>query len=338
MDPKSPTVPPAASARTETLARAFRIGVALAIINTIIGATQPALTRWGAMHLDPLLFCTGAVFVAAICGAIAMRQRGELGLIFAPRFRMRLFAMSMVGSVATSLTLTFGLTRIDAIGGTILLQSEPVYSLILATVVIGERPSWRQLLATAIILVGIGSVFGTKGEFTPLWAAGLVFCTPLFWQASHVMGLKMMPPLTPITVTAGRMIYAAFALVAMLLITRPATLSQLASVPALTAMIAAGFFIYFLSSLTWYGAINRLSLAWTTALVIPGIPVLSILFAVVFLGETATRREIIGVLIAISGVFALVLGADAHRKHHGEHREGYIGDAEVAEAIHQPLA
>jgi drug/metabolite transporter (DMT)-like permease len=103
----------------------------------------------------------------------------------------------------------------------------------------------------------------------------------------------------------------------------------LANVGTLTIIVATGFFIYFLSALTWYGAISRLPLAWTTALVVPAIPLLSILFAVVFLGERATAREILGVLIAIAGVLALVLGADdAHRQHPA-------GDA--LEAVHQPL-
>jgi drug/metabolite transporter (DMT)-like permease len=93
-------------------------------------------------------------------------------------------------------------------------------------------------------------------------------------------------------------------------------------------ILIAGFFIYFISAITWYGAINRLSLAWTTALVVPGIPILSILFAVIFLGERATTREVIGILISVSGVVALVLGADPHRKH---------PDSEAAEAIHEPL-
>ena len=93
-------------------------------------------------------------------------------------------------------------------------------------------------------------------------------------------------------------------------------------------ILVTGFFIYFLSGLTWYGAINRLSLAWTTALVIPGIPILSILFAVMFLGERATTREVVGILISVSGVLALVLGADPHRKQPA---------SEAAEAIHEPL-
>jgi len=309
-------------------ALAFRIGVALAISNTIIGAGQPALTRWGAVNLDPLLFCTGSVFVASICSVWFMYRHGDLKLLFDRRFRLHLAAMSAIGTVATSLLLTFGMTRINAIAATILLQTEPVYSLMLAVVIVGERPSPRQLVATATILVGIGSVFVTAGAFSPVWAALIVLVTPFCWQISHVLGLRMMPPLSPLTVTAGRMIYAAIGLGALLILTRPATLGELSNPSAIGVIVITGFFVYFLSALTWYGAISRLSLAWTTALVVPAIPLLSILFAMVFLGERASAREIAGVLIAIAGVLVLVLGADAHRRH---------PDAEAAEAIHQPL-
>jgi drug/metabolite transporter (DMT)-like permease len=317
-----------ASAATARRSRAFQIGFTLCIINTIIGAAQPVITRWGAVNLDPLLFCTGAVVFATICTIPLLYFSGELKLIVDPRYRARLFVMSMTGTVMTSLTLTYGLTRLGAVAAVLLLQTEPVYSLVLSTIFVGERPSPRQLLATVMVLVGIGSVFGAGDSFSPAWAVALVFVTPLFWQASHVMGLKLMPPLTPISITGGRFIYASIALTAMLLIVRRDSLAQLADPTALGVVLVTGFFIYFLSALTWYGAINRLSLAWTTALVVPGIPILSILFAVIFLGERATMRELMGILISISGVVALVLGADPHRKHPA---------SEAAEAIHEPL-
>ena len=307
--------------------RAFQVGVTLCIINAILGAGQPVITRWGAVHLDPLLFCTGADLFAALCAIPLLRFRGELNLVFDPQYRRRLFGVAMAGTVMTSLTLTYGLTRIGAVAGVLLLQTEPVYSLILSAIFVGERPSMRQIIATCAILVGIGSVFA-GGSFSPLWASAILFVTPLFWQTSHVMGLKLMPPLTPTSVTGGRFIYSAIVLTTMLLIFRRGSLMQLADPTALGVIVVTGFFIYFLSGLTWYGAISRLSLAWTTALVVPGIPILSILFAVMFLGERATAREVIGILISVSGVLVLVLGADPHRKQPA---------AEAAEAIHEPL-
>jgi drug/metabolite transporter (DMT)-like permease len=325
------SMPPVANTKAgdaASRARAFQVGVTLCVINTIIGAGQPVITRWGAVHLDPLLFCTGAVVFASICTMPLLHYNGELRLIVDPRYRGRLFILSMAGTVMTSLTLTFGLTRIGAVAGVLLLQTEPVYSLILSTIFVGERPSARQMLATAAILVGIGSVFAGGGSFSPLWASAIIFTTPLFWQTSHVMGLKLMPPLTPISATGGRFFYASIILTAMLIVFRRASLAQLADPTALGVILVTGFFVYFLSGLTWYGAINRLSLAWTTALVIPGIPILSILFAVMFLGERATPREVVGILISVSGVLVLVLGADPHRK---------LPAAEAAEAIHEPL-
>jgi drug/metabolite transporter (DMT)-like permease len=309
-------------------ARAFQVGLTLCIINTIIGAGQPVITRWGAVHLDPLLFCTGAVVFATLCTLPLLQYTGELRLIVDPRYRGRLFRVALAGTVMTSLTLTYGLTRIGAVAGVLLLQTEPVYSLILSAIFVGERPSPRQLIATSIVLVGIGSVFAGGGSFSPLWASAIIFTTPLFWQASHVMGLKLMPPLTPTSMTGGRFFYASIVLTTLLLIFRRDSVAQLADPTSLGVILITGFFIYFLSGLTWYGAINRLSLAWTTALVIPGIPILSILFAVIFLGERATLREVVGILISVSGVLALVLGADPHRK---------LPDAEAAEAIHEPL-
>jgi drug/metabolite transporter (DMT)-like permease len=328
-DTSASSMPPAAGA-SETLlrARAFQVGLTLCIINTIIGAGQPVITRWGAVHLDPLLFCTGAVVVATGCTIPLLLYTGELRLIVDPRYRGRLLMVAMAGTVMTSLTLTYGLTRIGAVAGVLLLQTEPVYSLILSTIFVGERPSARQMIATTTILVGIGSVFAGGGSLSPLWASAIIFTTPLFWQASHVMGLKLMPPLTPSSMTGGRFLYASIVLTAMLLIFRRDSLVQLADPTTVGVIILTGFFIYFLSGLTWYGAINRLSLAWTTALVVPGIPILSIMFAVIFLGERATTREVVGILISVSGVLALVLGADPHRKQPA---------SEAAEAIHEPL-
>ncbi|HEY9158733.1 DMT family transporter [Candidatus Binatus sp.] len=328
-DTSAASVPPVASENaTARRARAFQVGLTLCIINTIIGAGQPVITRWGAVHLDPLLFCTGACVFASICTIPLLQFSGELRLIVDPRYRARLFMMGMAGTVMTSLTLTYGLTRIGAVAGVLLLQTEPVYSLVLSAIFVAERPSARQMLATATILVGIGSVFGAGGAFSPLWAAAIIFATPLFWQASHVIGLKVMPPLTPTSVAGGRFFYASIVLTAMLLILRRDSLVQLTDLTSLSVIAVTGFFIYFLSAITWYGAINRLSLAWTTALVVPGIPILSILFAVMFLGERATAREVVGILISVSGVLALVLGADPHRKQ---------PVSQAAEAIHEPL-
>ena len=303
----------------------------MAALCTVTAATQPALMRFGATRLDPMLFAAGCALVATLCVLPVVYARGELSMLVDRRYRMRLLLLSIIGTVVTTLTLIFGLRRIDAVAGTLLLQSEPVYSLLLATLFAGERPTLRQLGATAIIITGIVSAIdASSGAYSPAWAAMLVAGTPLLWQTSHVLSLPVMPPLSPVCMTAARYGYAAVVLILALALVNPRAIGQLADPVVLGTILATGVVCYFLASLAWYAAINRLSLAWTTALVIPGIPLLSIVCAIVFLGEHATLRDFIGILLAIAGVLLLVLGAEGVRR-------VPVTAAEAAEAIHQPM-
>ncbi|HLK87535.1 MAG TPA: DMT family transporter [Candidatus Binataceae bacterium] len=303
----------------------------MAALCMVTAATQPALMRFGATRLDPMLFAAGCATVAALCVLPVVCARGELGLLVSSRYLPRLLLVSTLGTILTTLMLVFGLRRIDAVAGTLLLQSEPVYSLMLATLFLGERPRPRQLAATAIVVTGIVSAVGAShGAYSPAWAAMLVLATPLLWQTSHVLSLPVMPPLSAVCMTGARYGYAAIVLVAVLVAARPAALLQLRDPTALATIIATGVVCYFLATLTWYAAISRLSLAWTTALVIPGIPLLSLVCAIVFLGEHATIRDLIGILLAISGVLLLVLGGEGVRK------TPTAVDG-MAEAIHQPM-
>lgn len=292
-----------------------RFGIFLALTNSAIGAAQPVLTRYGALRVDPILFCEGSVVVASLCSLVLLYFRNELKYLFDPRYAGQLFLMGFSGTVVTSLTLIYGLKQIDAVACVILLQTEPVYSLLLSALVLGERPGKRQILATATILAGLGSVFwaGT-GAFSPLFAAFLIFVTPLFWQSAHVIGLEIMPPLTPVCITAGRFVYAALVITPLFLLFDRSALFELADPRAAGVIALTGFFVYFLSALTWYSAIRRLSLSWTTTLVVPGAPLLGIAMAVALLGERPSPITLGGALIAICGVLILVLGTEAHRK------------------------
>lgn len=306
----------------------FGVGLAMAIATTVIAALQPVVMRYGAVRIDPLLFSTVAMAAAAMAAALVAGWSGEFRRIFEPAYAPRLLALSLTGSLATSILLSYGLHAIDAVAAVILLESEPIFSLILGTIFLRERPSMRQLLATATILIGIGSVFGASRAFNPFTAAALVFVTPLFWQISHVISLGVMPPLRPLCVTSARYVYAALVLIVITPIVDHGVLGQLGDRNAILAAAFTGAFIYFAGSFTWYGAISRLSLTWTTAFVIPGVPLLSFIFAIIFLGERPDLREYIGITVAIIGVAGLVTGADPTR----------VSPMEAVEAAHRPVA
>ncbi len=288
-------------------------GLAMAAVTTVSGAMLPIITRYGATHIDPMLFCAGASVIACGCAMPFMAGGDGVGILVRPRHRWLLGAISMTGSFLPGLAMVFGMRRVNAVAAVLLLQLEPVYSLVIATLVVGEAPSARQIVATAAILAGIVSAFwGGAGIFLSP-AAVLIALTPLMWQISHVITLRVMPPLRPVSVTAARNAYASILLTAMLLVSRPAALRQLAQFNTVATLIATGAMVYFIGTLTWYGAISRLSLSWTTALVVPGSPILAVLLAAIFLGERAGARQLAAIGVAIAGIMALVLGADPSR-------------------------
>jgi drug/metabolite transporter (DMT)-like permease len=293
--------------------RAVAGGLLFAISNVTISAMQPVITRYAALRIDPLLFCASSVMVAAGLAATMLICTGEIGSLIEFRYLPRLAAISFAGTVATTLALIYGLRKVDAVAAVILLQSEPVYSLILATAFLKERPSRGQLLATAMILGAIGYVFGAGRGFRPLSAALLILITPLFWQISHILSLKVMPPLTPRVITSARYVYAAIAMLTVLSGFELGSLALLAAPGVLIPVVLTGAVVYFMGSFTWYGAISRLSLAWTTALVIPAVPVASLVFSMIFLGERPNVHELAGLACVMVGILALVLGSDARR-------------------------
>lgn len=288
-------------------------GIFFAVANVTISASQPVITRYAALRIEPLLFCACSVLIAAACALTMLACTGEIGLLFDVRYRLRLVAISMTGTVATALALIYGLRKIDAVAGVLLLESEPVYSLVLATTFLKERPSRRQLLATAVILAAIGFVFGVGRAFSPWYDALLVLITPLFWQSSHILSLRVMPPLTPRVITGARYVYAAIALVIVLLTADRNSVVALRAPGVLSTILFTGAFVYFMGSFTWYGAINRLSLAWTTTLVIPAVHFAALAFAMLFLRERPSPHELAGIALAVTGILGLVFGSDARR-------------------------
>jgi len=288
-------------------------GLALVAVTTAAGALLPIVTRYGATHIDPLLFCSGSAIVAAACALPLMRTADGFAALFDRRYRWRLMAISLVGTFGPSLIMVYGMRRVSAVTGVLLLQIEPIYSLVIATVVVGEAPSLRQVIATGVILAGVFSVFWGGAGLEISGPAIMVALTPLMWQMSHAVTLRVMPPLSPISVTAARNFYAAILLAAFLLAINPAALGQLSEFQVVGTILTTGAVVYFLGTLTWYGAISRLSLSWTTALVVPGVPVLSVAFAAALLGERAAMRQFVAIGIAMAGILGLLLGSDPSR-------------------------
>jgi len=123
--------------------------------------------------------------------------------------------------------------------------------------------------------------------------------------------LRGLPGVAPPVLTGARYVYGG-AMLAVAWLAVGGGAPQLAALrPTLPLLALQGVVLSYLGTIVWYGAIARLDLARTTAIVVPSIPVLSLGATFVLLGEVPTARQALGMLLTAAGVLAFVTAPHA---------------------------
>lgn len=287
--------------------REERLGLLAAALCALNGAFIPAVAKLTTGHASPLLVAAASNVFAGLAALAVLAVRGELRwLVERPR-AWRLLAIAALGTAAAHLLLYFGASRTNAIVTTLCLQIEPAYSLLLAWLVLGHRPTPRRLLATLLILAGIALAVGASAIETSI-GVWLLLLTPLCWQASHLIVLRALAGIPAVALTSARYAYGGLLLAAVwAAVEGPAALPPAAALWPLTPLwILQGLVLSYGGTLLWYVAIARIDLARATAIVVPSIPLLSLAASFLILGEVATRAQWAGLLLTAAGILAFV--------------------------------
>ncbi|MBI3769980.1 MAG: DMT family transporter [Deltaproteobacteria bacterium] len=289
-----------------------RAGLAFAALCAANGAFVPAVAKLTTDRADALFVAAATTFFAGATALVVLAARCELALLVHPRIGPRLLAVGALGTGAAFWFFFQGARRATAIETVLCLQIEPAYALAAAWVVLGERPTARRLGAIALLLVGIALALGFGGAFAPagVW---LLLATPLCWQLSHLIVVRALRGVPPAVLTGARYAYGAVVLgLAWALGGATIGLAPGGSLPALLpALVVQGVVLSYVGTIMWYGAIARLDLARTTAIVVPSIPLLSLVATFVLLGERPTLPQSVGVVLTAIGVLGFVTAPHA---------------------------
>ena len=290
--------------------RTERAGLVFAGLCALNGAFVPAVARLTSAATDPLLVATVTSLFAGMLALGVLIVRGEVGVLFGRATAPRLALVGALGTAAAFVLFYAGTSRTSAIVAALCLQVEPIYSLFAAWVGLGHRPTVRRLVSVAVLLAGLGLALGAQelGASSGVW---LILATPLCWQLSHLVVLRGLPGVAPPVLTGARYVYGG-AMLAVAWLAVGGGAPQLAALrPTLPLLALQGVVLSYLGTIVWYGAIARLDLARTTAIVVPSIPVLSLGATFVLLGEVPTARQALGMLLTAAGVLAFVTAPHA---------------------------
>jgi drug/metabolite transporter (DMT)-like permease len=271
------------------------------------GAFVPAVAKLTTERADPLFVAIATTAFAGAAAAAVLAARGQLGRLVRRPDAPWLALLGLLGTALPFFLFFQGTRRTSAIEAVLCLQTEPVYSLLLAWLVLGHRLTWRRAAAAAVLGAGIGVAVGTEGaRGDPLGLAALL-ATPLCWQVSHLVALRRLAGVPPVVLTGARYVFGALVLLPALAVDGGALVP---SAPALRAQLPAlalqGVVLSYVGTMLWYLAIARLDLARATAIVVPSIPLLSLGASAALVGEVPTLRQAAGMLLTVAGMLAFV--------------------------------
>jgi O-acetylserine/cysteine efflux transporter len=274
----------------------------LALLVVVIWGGNFVIIDVGQEGVPPLLFlalrftavCVPAVFFLKPPG-IGWRQVVLIGAFLS-------FGQFALLYLALALGMPPGLASL-------LLQTQVIFSLAIAALVLREQPSRRQLLGVGIGMLGLAVVIVGHSQTAPWLPLVVTLASALAWSVGNVLARRAQATSGLSLVVWSGLVVPVPALALSLIVDSPPVVWQ-----ALTNLswVAIGSTVYtaVFASLIGYGIWNSLLTRYPTSSVVPFtllVPVVGILAAWLVQGEQPVVTEWAGGAIMLAGLAAAVL-------------------------------
>lgn len=183
--------------------------------------------------------------------------------------------------------------------------TNPIWTILVATLFIGERPGRRLLIGMAVALFGMTLVLlgGYTGHFDNerLLGNGLFILAAMVFGSSHVVGRVATRQISPLGATAISGVIGAIILLPMAVI--EGGLDELAGAPG-AYWLNIGFVAFGVTAIgyvLWYRSVARIG-AGRTSFYTNLIPVFGLTLSAIFLDEYPTPLQVIGGVIMLGAI------------------------------------
>lgn len=244
------------------------------------------------------------------CGALLLLSwRLEGGLPALSRQQWSgVVLLGMTGVAAYNLLFMFGLERVPASRGSLIMAFNPVATLLGAALFLGEPLTRYRVAGIVLALVGVAIVLG-HGHPLQLFTghvgigeAALLGCA-MAWATYTLLGKRILQGLSPLVATT----YAALTGVAILAVVAAISGDLIMPRASLTGWISLGYLGVFGTAVAFvwfYDGVKVLGPA-RTAVFINLVPVAAVTLGVLLLGEPLELSMLTGGALVILGVFII---------------------------------
>jgi drug/metabolite transporter (DMT)-like permease len=218
-----------------------------------------------------------------------------------------------MGGVAAPVLLMFGLERVSGVTGSLLLNLEAPFTILIAVGVFREHLGWREVGAAILILAGAGLVGYHPGELRADWLGiAAVVGASLAWSIdsnlSQHLSLRDPVAVSRLKAVGGGLLTLLIGLGIGERLPRPAVAG---------AALLIGAFAYGISGILWLYSLRILGAARVAAYFATA-PFLGALAAIPLLGERLGRSDLQAMILMMAGVALLLGERHAHEHAHEE--------------------
>ncbi len=202
-----------------------------------------------------------------------------------------------------------GVEKAGAGTAAVAIQAYPVFAIAWEGLFLKRHKSPWELLLTGLMVAAL-CYLGTGGTFrlngmSPWFLVALG--VPFLWSIAHVIIKEELgqTPITPVQVTFFRVVISAVFLLAIVALIGAHGLP--AAVGAVFHLMSAIMgFVYFLELIVWFHAVRHIDVSLASSITTPW-PALTMVLAVVFLGDGIAAYQVVALLAVVGCIYALAL-------------------------------
>jgi drug/metabolite transporter (DMT)-like permease len=286
--------------------RKFGSSDVLMLVAVVLWAVNFSLVKVALKEMSPMGFNGIRLAFASILLILFLAVKRESFRVDGPDF-WKLVVLGIVGNTAYQILFINGIYVTTASNAAIIIAIMPAFIAMLSSVLKHERLNWASWTGILISFVGFYLVIlrnsgkpaltgeGVKGDLmilagTVCWAVYTVLARPLLRKIS---ALK----LTAITMVVGTAFYLPFAIRDVIRIPYAEV-----SVKAWASLAFSGLFALAVCYVIWYESVQRVGNS-RTAIYDNLIPILTVLFASLLIGEKISPLQGVGMAVILAGVY-----------------------------------
>jgi len=259
----------------------------------------PLFTHKFVLDINPMFLVSISTLTASIPFIFQLIKNKEFNQLFIVEDLKILLPIAFFTAVGQAF-LFIGTKMTSGTNTGLLLQTEPIYSLILGVLFLGEIIGSGQIGATLLMVVGAMTIVYKGKMIVPNTGDFLILLSPLMFQISHAIGKQLLNKGAKVSlILAGRQFYGGVILLIFAFMMNKSIIN-LFNIKNLLTGLYLGVFAAIVA-LCWYSSIKKIPVSVASSF-LPLTALVSMVGSVFFLKETVNVQQYVGFFLIVGGM------------------------------------